>query len=62
MLGRLEMSVDECIVANSDLTETVFGQKLSRIPVESQRQSQGAIRLCAAWKRDQQYYSTMQCI
>ncbi|KAG9514048.1 phospholipase, patatin family protein, partial [Aureobasidium melanogenum] len=34
MLGRLEMSVDECIVANSDLTETVFGQKLSRIPVD----------------------------
>ncbi|KAG9568910.1 hypothetical protein KCU77_g708, partial [Aureobasidium melanogenum] len=26
MLGRLEMSVDECIVAYSGLTETVFGQ------------------------------------
>ncbi|KAG9760559.1 phospholipase, patatin family protein, partial [Aureobasidium melanogenum] len=34
MLGRLEMSVDECIVAYSNLTETVFSQKLSRIPFD----------------------------
>ncbi|KAF2478028.1 phospholipase, patatin family protein [Lindgomyces ingoldianus] len=33
MLGWLEMSVDECITAYSDLAETVFGEKLSRIPV-----------------------------
>ncbi|KAG9570996.1 phospholipase, patatin family protein, partial [Aureobasidium melanogenum] len=32
MLGRLEMDVDECIVAYSRLAESVFGQKLSRIP------------------------------
>lgn len=32
MLGRLEMSVDECISAYSDLTAAVFGEKLSRIP------------------------------
>lgn len=33
MLGRLEMSVDECITAYSDLAAAVFGEKLSRIPV-----------------------------
>jgi hypothetical protein len=33
MLGRLEMDVDECITAYSDLAAAVFGQKLSRIPV-----------------------------
>ena len=32
MLGRLEMSVDECIIAYSDLAAAVFGEKLSRIP------------------------------
>lgn len=32
MLGRLEMSVDECITAYSDLAAAVFGEKLSRIP------------------------------
>jgi hypothetical protein len=33
MLGRLEMDVDECIAAYSDLASAVFGKKLSRIPV-----------------------------
>ena len=33
MLGRLEMDVDECITAYSDLAEAVFGEKLSFIPV-----------------------------
>jgi hypothetical protein len=33
MLGRLEMSVDECIAAYSDLAAAVFGEKLHRIPV-----------------------------
>jgi hypothetical protein len=33
MLGRLEMDVDECIGAYSDLAAAVFGQKLSSIPV-----------------------------
>ena len=33
MLGRLEMDVDECIAAYSDLAETVFGKKLSFIPI-----------------------------
>jgi hypothetical protein len=32
MLGRLEMDVDECITAYSDLAEAVFGEKLSSIP------------------------------
>jgi hypothetical protein len=32
MLGRLEMDVDECIAAYSNLAETVFGEKLSSIP------------------------------
>jgi hypothetical protein len=32
MLGRLEMNVDECIVAYSDLAEAVFSQKKSRLP------------------------------
>jgi len=32
MLGRLEMDVDECIVAYSGLAETVFGEKLSSFP------------------------------
>lgn len=33
MLGRLEMDVDECIDAYSDLAEAVFGRKTSRIPL-----------------------------
>ncbi|GIC93461.1 uncharacterized protein Aud_009949 [Aspergillus udagawae] len=33
MLGRLEMDVDECIAAYTDLAAHVFGEKLSRFPV-----------------------------
>ncbi len=33
MLGRLEMDVDECIAAYSDLAAAVFGEKLRSIPV-----------------------------
>jgi hypothetical protein len=33
MLGRLEMDVDKCITAYSDLAEAVFGEKLSSIPI-----------------------------
>ena len=33
MLGRLEMDVDECIAAYSDLASAVFSEKLSRFPV-----------------------------
>lgn len=32
MLGRLEMSVDECIVAYSKLMRDVFSEKVSKIP------------------------------
>jgi hypothetical protein len=32
MLGRLEMDVDECITAYSELAEAVFGEKLSSVP------------------------------
>jgi uncharacterized protein YqgV (UPF0045/DUF77 family) len=32
MLGRLEMDVDECIIAYSELAEAVFGEKLSSVP------------------------------
>ena len=32
MLGRLEMDVDECITAYSDLAEAVFEAKPSSIP------------------------------
>jgi hypothetical protein len=32
MLGRLEMDVDQCITAYSNLAETVFGKKSSRLP------------------------------
>jgi hypothetical protein len=32
MLGRLELSVDECIAAYIDLSEAVFSQKKSRLP------------------------------
>lgn len=33
MLGRLEMDVDECISAYSDLMKTVFNEKSSRLPI-----------------------------
>lgn len=33
MLGRLEMDVDECIDAYSDLAAAVFGERLSSVPV-----------------------------
>jgi len=33
MLGRLEMDVDECIAAYSDLAAAVFGQKLRSFPI-----------------------------
>ena len=33
MLGRLELDVDQCIAAYSDLAEAVFGKKLSFIPI-----------------------------
>jgi hypothetical protein len=33
MLGRLEMDVDECISTYSELMETVFGERSSRLPV-----------------------------
>jgi hypothetical protein len=33
MLGRLEMDVDQCIAAYSDLAAAVFGEKLSRFPI-----------------------------
>lgn len=32
MLSRLEMDVDECIMAYSELAATVFSEKLNRIP------------------------------
>jgi hypothetical protein len=38
MLGRLEMDVDECIAAYSDLAAAVFGEKLSHIPVNMKGQ------------------------
>lgn len=33
MLGRLEMGVDECILAYTELMESVFGEKITNIPV-----------------------------
>ncbi|GFF61701.1 protein kinase subdomain-containing protein [Aspergillus udagawae] len=33
MLGRLEMDVDKCIDAYSELAAAVFGEKLSSVPV-----------------------------
>ncbi|KFY66945.1 hypothetical protein V496_01838, partial [Pseudogymnoascus sp. VKM F-4515 (FW-2607)] len=33
MLGRLEMDVDECIAAYTDLAAAVFGEKISQVPV-----------------------------
>lgn len=35
MLGRLEMSVDDCITAYSELAQAVFGEKLSRMPINA---------------------------
>lgn len=32
MLGRLEMNVDQCIIAYTELAEAVFGEKLSSVP------------------------------
>lgn len=34
MLGRLELDVDECIDAYSELMESVFGERISHIPVD----------------------------
>lgn len=34
MLGRLEMDVDDCITAYSELAEAVFGEKLSSFPFD----------------------------
>lgn len=33
MLGRLEMDVDECIVAYSQLTEAMFNDKTGFLPI-----------------------------
>ncbi|RDW92542.1 hypothetical protein BP5796_01936 [Coleophoma crateriformis] len=40
MLGRLEMDVDQCITAYSDLAAVVFGEKLNRMPFNIQAQVQ----------------------
>lgn len=32
MLGRLELDVDQCILAYNELAEAVFGKKSSRLP------------------------------
>lgn len=34
MLGRLDMNIDECISAYSELMQTVFGDKANSIPVD----------------------------
>jgi predicted acylesterase/phospholipase RssA len=34
MLGRLEMGVDECIVAYTELMESVFSEKINNVPVD----------------------------
>lgn len=34
MLGRLEMDVDECIEAYTELMKTVFSGKSSRLPID----------------------------
>ncbi|KAJ5157873.1 uncharacterized protein N7482_008973 [Penicillium canariense] len=34
MLGRLEMGIDECILAYTQLMSSVFGEKLNNIPVD----------------------------
>lgn len=33
MLGRLEMDVDQCIAAYSDLAAEIFGERRSKFPV-----------------------------
>ncbi|CAI7608433.1 unnamed protein product [Penicillium bialowiezense] len=33
MLGRLEMGIDECICAYTELMESVFGEKINNLPV-----------------------------
>ena len=33
MLGRLEMGVDECILAYTELMESVFSEKINSVPV-----------------------------
>ncbi|KAJ5660528.1 hypothetical protein N7507_006979 [Penicillium longicatenatum] len=34
MLGRLELDVDECIDAYSELMESVFGEKIRKVPID----------------------------
>ncbi|KAJ5316420.1 hypothetical protein N7476_006727 [Penicillium atrosanguineum] len=34
MLGRLEMGIDECIAAYSELMHLIFGQKMNNLPVD----------------------------
>jgi predicted acylesterase/phospholipase RssA len=34
MLGRLEMDIDECILAYTELMESVFSQKINKVPVD----------------------------
>ncbi|KAJ5190029.1 Acyl transferase/acyl hydrolase/lysophospholipase [Penicillium cf. griseofulvum] len=34
MLGRLEMGVDECILAYTELMESVFSEKINKVPVD----------------------------
>jgi hypothetical protein len=34
MLGRLKIDVDKCIEAYTNLAETVFGEKLHRLPAD----------------------------
>lgn len=34
MLGRLEMGVDECILAYTELMESVFSEKINNVPVD----------------------------
>jgi calcium-independent phospholipase A2-gamma len=41
MLGRLEMSVDECIAAYTGLFATIFDKKASCLPVDIRGNIQG---------------------
>ncbi|CAG8919613.1 unnamed protein product [Penicillium salamii] len=34
MLGRLEMNVDECLMAYTELMESIFSQKINNVPVD----------------------------
>lgn len=34
MLGRLEMGIDECICAYTELMESVFGEKVNNLPID----------------------------